>query len=133
MNQLTTLARVIDGCENVFSFRAYCALLLLRLILFFNNLDHLSVCPQTVKVTSQMTHTNTLTLTHLQTHAHALAYIFQTPCDSPTKVEDVCGGVHQCVAQDSVAHDLVQQDILVQGQDPHHPGGSQPGEAAPQH
>lgn len=31
-----------------------------------------------------------------------------------TKVEDVSGGVHQRVAQDGVAHDLMQQDVLVQ-------------------
>lgn len=41
--------------------------------------------------------------------------------------------MHQRVAEDGVAHDLMQQDVLVQRQDPDHPGGPQPGEAATQH
>lgn len=45
----------------------------------------------------------------------------------------MCGGVHQRVAEDGVANDLVQENVLVQRENPNYPGGPKPGETAPQH
>lgn len=50
-----------------------------------------------------------------------------------TEVKGVCGGVHQCESEDGAAHNLVQQDVLIQRKHPHHPRGPEPGQTAPQH